>query len=92
LEIDTRRFPGDAPHEAGVMAVDAPGAGPTDLGEAAWAPLLPQTSVEPDARNRFEELEDIGPVTHLRLDLHPDGAVARFRAFGTAVAEEEAAD
>lgn len=91
LEIDTRRFPGDSPHEVGVMGIDAPAGGPVGPDDPSWMPLLPQIGVEGDSRNRFEDVQDIGPVTHLRLDLHPDGAVARFRAFGTAV-DEAAAD
>ena len=84
LEVDTRRYPGDAPHEVAVMGVDAPEAEPADLREAEWQPILPLTEVVPDTRNRFDDLLKAGAVTHLRLDLHPDGAVARFRAYGSA--------
>jgi len=84
ITIDTRRFPGDSPEAVAVMAIDAPGAPPAALTDADWAPLLRHTPVEADTRNRFDDLEDAGPVTHLRLHLHPDGAVARFRARGTA--------
>ena len=87
LEIDTRRFPGDSPHEVSVMGMDAPAGGPIHPDDASWLPLLARTPMESDSRNRFEDLEDVGPITHLRLDLHPDGAVARFRAFGTAAGE-----
>ncbi|MBU1228034.1 MAG: allantoicase [Actinobacteria bacterium] len=85
IEIDTRRFPGDSPAEVAVMGIDAPGTERPDPQKADWRPLLTQTTVEPGARSRFDHLEDDRPVTHLRLDLHPDGAVARFRAFGPAV-------
>ncbi len=84
MTIDTRRFPGDSPEAVAVMAIDSAGASPAGLTDADWIPLLPHTPVEADTRNRFDDLEEIGPVTHLRLDLHPDGAIARFRAHGTA--------
>jgi allantoicase len=84
IEADTRRFPGDAPEEMAVLAADVPGTGPDAIREADWVPLLPKVAVEADARNRFTDLEPIGPVTHLRVELHPDGAVGRFRAYGTA--------
>jgi allantoicase len=86
ITVDTRRFPGDSPQEVAVQAVDAPGSDVSALPGADWVPLLPATPVEADSRNRFDGLEEVGPVTHLRLDLHPDGAVARFRAEGTAEA------
>ncbi len=84
ITIDTRRFAGDSPESVAVMAIDAPGASSADPTGTDWVPLLPHTPVEAGARNRFDDLEEVGPVTHLRLDLHPDGAVARFRAHGTA--------
>lgn len=84
ISVDTRGFPGDSPEQVAVRAVDAPGVGPEALAGAAWVTLLPPTPVEADSRNRFDELEETGPITHLRLELHPDGAVARFRADGTA--------
>ncbi len=33
-------------------------------------------------RGTYTELERTGEVTHLRIDLHPDGGIDRFRAFG----------
>jgi allantoicase len=35
----------------------------------------------PDTPHRFRVTAD-NPVTHLRLDVHPDGGIARFRAYG----------
>ncbi|MBU1493644.1 MAG: hypothetical protein KJ956_06735, partial [Actinobacteria bacterium] len=86
------RFPGDSPAEVAVMGIDAPGTERPDPQKADWRPLLTQTTVEPGARSRFDHLEDDRPVTHLRLDLHPDGAVARFRAFGPAVPTRDETD
>ncbi|NIQ51939.1 MAG: hypothetical protein GWN85_00200, partial [Gemmatimonadetes bacterium] len=45
--------------------------------------------VRPDAVDKAAVPDDAAPATHLRLDLHPDGAVARFRAVGTAVSDDE---
>ena len=91
VTIDTRRFPGDSPEAVTVMAIDTAGASPVGPTDADWIPLLPRTLVEADTRNRFDDLENTGPVTHLRLDLDPDGAVARFRAHGTADSAWESA-
>jgi allantoicase len=27
-------------------------------------------------------LQDLGPVSHVRLNTHPDGGISRFRVFG----------
>lgn len=84
LQIDTRRFKGHAPRSIDVEGIDAPAAHPDDLRLAEWAPLL--SAVEPEAGKRveFADLPDLGPVTHVRLCLLPDGAISRFRALGTA--------
>jgi len=85
ITVDTRHFPGDSPEEIAVMAMDAAGTSPAGYEDSRWSPLLSHTPVKADTRNRFDIIQESGPVTHLRLDLHPDGAVARFRAHGTAV-------
>ncbi len=35
--------------------------------------------------SREPDIADIGPVTHLRLNIFPDGGVSRLRVFGKAV-------
>ena len=49
----------------------------------AWQTLLPESKLQMDQQHYFEaELEDLGPVSHVRLSIYPDGGVSRFRAFG----------
>jgi allantoicase len=72
LEVDTSYFIGNAPGWAGV-------AGSAD--GSAWAEVLPRTRIQPDTRHRFPVV-GTSPVTHLRLDVYPDGGLSRFRAFG----------
>jgi allantoicase len=51
--------------------------------EDAWVPLLARTELAPDARHTWDrELMSEGPATHVRLNIHPDGGVARLRIFG----------
>ena len=48
-----------------------------------WRELLPRTPLQPDTRHAFEdELRGIGDVTHVRLNIYPDGGIARLRLFG----------
>jgi allantoicase len=67
-EIDTSYFVGNAP---GWIKLST-----TDRRE-----LLPKTRVQPDTRHRFR-IDDTEPVTHVRLDVIPDGGLARLRLHG----------
>ena len=49
---------------------------------SAWFPLLPLTALLPDTPHRFR-LSDTRPVTHVRLDVFPDGGIARLRLHGS---------
>jgi allantoicase len=79
LEIDTAHYKGNAPDDVSVAGIDA---GQASLDEeSAWRPVLPRTRVQPDTAHRFRVTVD-APVTHLRLDVFPDGGIGRFRAYG----------
>jgi len=80
FDIDTQHFVGNHPPFASVEGVWAPEAA-DPAGQAGWVGLLDQAPLAPDAQNLFAALPR-GPVTHLRLNIFPDGGVARFRAFG----------
>jgi allantoicase len=85
VEVDTTHFLGNAPGRCSIDAWFAPGAGAEELTSGARAArvLLPETKTQPHTRHLFErELRSVGPVTHLRLNVFPDGGVARLRAFG----------
>ncbi|TEA01035.1 allantoicase [Mycobacteroides salmoniphilum] len=71
-EIDTSYFVGNSPGAAGLQGLSAQG---------DWVPLLPRTALQPDTRHRFL-LESAQPVTDVRLDIYPDGGLARLRLFG----------
>jgi allantoicase len=43
--------------------------------------LLPRTRLQPDTPHRFR-LEPREPVTHVRVDIYPDGGLARVRLHG----------
>ena len=50
-------------------------------GSGDWAELLPRTRLQPDTRHRFL-LADAPPAIEVRLDIYPDGGLARLRLFG----------
>ncbi|RCV52751.1 allantoicase [Marinitenerispora sediminis] len=79
LELDTSYFLFNAPGAARVAGCDESAADPAD--PAAWFPLLERTALLPDTRHRFA-VADPRPATRLRLEVFPDGGMARLRAYG----------
>jgi allantoicase len=78
-EIDTSGYRGNAPGEASLEAGDG----------SSWHPLLQRTRLQPDTVHRFRV--DSEPATHVRLNIHPDGGVARLRLHGSLTADGFAA-
>jgi allantoicase len=82
FDIDTNHFIGNAPQLASVDGVQAKrGTPPEELGRLPWSPLLGQSALIPGSQNLFAAIP-AGEVTHVRLNIFPDGGVARFRVFG----------
>ena len=81
VELDTSHFVGNAPGWA-ALAGDGPGPDGTAL--------LPRTALQPDTRHRFAVPG--GPVTgQVRLDIYPDGGMARLRVLGRPTEQARAA-
>jgi allantoicase len=78
-ELDTSHFKGNAPGWATLSGCDTRVAEPNE--EGAWFELLPKVRLQPDTRHRFP-LPDANPTTHVRLDIYPDGGMARLRLHG----------
>jgi allantoicase len=54
------------------------------LGSADWFDVLPHTKLQAHHRHYFaDELRHRGPVSHVRLNIFPDGGISRFRVHGT---------
>ena len=81
VEVDTRYFKGNAPESCSLDGTTTDAVTPSDGVE--WRQLQAITPLRPDARHTFEdEVQPIGCVTHVRLNIYPDGGVARLRLFG----------
>jgi allantoicase len=72
VEIDTTHFVGNAPGWVTLQAGD---------GHEDWHEMLPRTRVQPDTRHQFL-IQTSAEVTHVRLDVFPDGGLARLRVHG----------
>ena len=65
---------------ASLQTLDATtGASLTD--KSAWRELLPPVRLLPDTPHRFRVTGQ--PATHVRLNIFPDGGVARLRLYGS---------
>ena len=86
IELDTTHFKGNFPESAGLEGCDAPdltGAAPPPSA-ADWRELVPRAKLRADAPQRFRiaNAAHLPPVTHVRLNIYPDGGVARLRLWG----------
>lgn len=90
--VDTAFFLGNYPPQASVHAVAVEGHPSVDeLLAADWQPLLGRVDLTGGTANAFA-VEPRRRVTHVRLTIHPDGGVARFRVHGTAVPDPRVLD
>jgi allantoicase len=87
VEIDTNHFKGNYPESASLEGCLA---GPETSFAAAcadWSEILPRTKLRASHRHLFSrELRRSGPVSHVRLNIFPDGGVSRLRIYGTVAA------
>jgi allantoicase len=82
VNVDTSHFVGNQPERASLEACDVPDqATRARLERASWTLVLPPAPLAPGSSNLFA-LNGSGPFTHVRLNIFPDGGVARLRVRG----------
>jgi allantoicase len=93
IEVSTAHFKGNFPESCAIDACLADPAAHSDPGALTeWKPALPKTLLKANARHIFRaQLQSVGPFTHVRLNIYPDGGISRFRVFGVAGAPKTAA-
>ncbi|WP_111860464.1 allantoicase [Acinetobacter sp. CFCC 10889] len=79
VDIDTTFFTGNYPASASVEACYAPEG---DLSQVEWHSLL-SNSVLGSSQHHLFDVSSEYTFTHVRLNIFPDGGVARFRVYGT---------
>ena len=79
LDIDTRYFTGNFPPQASLEGVDAVSGSLNSSQE--WQVILLKTDLGPD-KHHFFSIDNSKPYTHLRLNIFPDGGIARLRVYG----------
>lgn len=82
--IDTAWFKGNYPPHASVEACFADGhPSPAELRDAGWVEIVPKSPLKGDASHAFAAAEPGRVFTHVRLNMFPDGGIARLRVHGS---------
>lgn len=87
FEVDTAFHRGNFPPGISIQAADLD-AGTAALAKSVassamfWPLILPISPLGADQLHRIENPASDRPLTHLRVNIHPDGGLARFKAFG----------
>jgi len=82
--VDTSYFRGNYPEACSIEACNVAGQPTVEqlTDEAnAWTEILPRLPLEGDTQNPFT-IQSEQRFTHLRLNIYPDGGVARLRVYG----------
>ena len=83
--VDTLHFKGNYPDSCSIQCAYVKG-GTDDQIETQslfWKDLLPAQKLEMHSEHSFaEEVNALGPITHIRLNVFPDGGISRLRLFG----------
>jgi allantoicase len=88
IEFDTAHFKGNYPHQVSCNAVFLSGAPDADVTSQSlyWPTLLEPSPLKADAVVRFGGVAELGPISHVRVNMHPDGGISRVRIVGTVMA------
>jgi allantoicase len=87
LDIDTSFFTGNFPPQASIDACVSD----EDVPEGEWTEIVPVTRLAGDAHH-FIPVASADIWTHVRLNIYPDGGVARLRIYGEVRPDFEDAD
>jgi allantoicase len=86
IEVDTCHFKGNFPESCAIDAacVDFGTTESIITQSMIWGRLMERKKLSADTIHTFtkEDLNEFGPITHVRLNIYPDGGISRFRVFG----------
>lgn len=86
VEVDTCHYKGNFPDRCSLQAALVPNANDRSLITQSmfWPELMGEQKLSADAIHHFgsEKLKSLGPVSHVKLNIFPDGGVSRLRFFG----------
>jgi allantoicase len=81
--VDTCHFKGNYPDRCSIEACMSEGDANVIKGKIEWKTILPEQKLSADSEHEYvKEIEKHAPVSHVRLNIFPDGGVSRLRMFG----------
>ncbi len=86
IEVDTAFFKGNYPDQCSMQGahLEYIDLDSIDSDSQVWRTLLPQVKLHPDTKHDFvDQIIGTDLVTHIRLNIYPDGGVSRLRVFAT---------
>jgi allantoicase len=84
VDVDTSHFLGNFPEHCSLDGASVAGA----PAEKDWKPLLAKARLAGGGHNVFDT-QQAGKLTHVRLNIFPDGGVARLRLYGEVIPDLE---
>ena len=84
IDIDTAHFKGNYPDRCSIQGINTNQVNldTIDSDSQSWPTLLPEVKLAADTEHVFkEEVIGIGPVSHIRLNIYPDGGISRLHLF-----------
>ncbi len=81
VDVDTNHFLGNHPPHASIDAINVMTSPFKELEKADWKEILPKSPLQPGSQN-FYGITEHNIYTHLRLNIYPDGGVARLKVYG----------
>lgn len=85
IEVDTLHYKGNFPESCGLEGCSAPDSASDSLDgmNVQWKEILARTKLQADHQHSFADaVRPAVEVTHVRLNMYPDGGIGRLRLFG----------
>ncbi|MEM7612122.1 MAG: allantoicase [Pseudomonadota bacterium] len=84
IEVDTAHFKGNYPDRVMLQATLVPAGESPDIDSSdQWPILLGEHKLSMDTQHYFiDDINDIGPISHVRMNIYPDGGISRLRIIG----------
>ncbi len=79
VDLDTSHFTGNFPPAASIEVCDHEGGDPGP--DTRWRTLLPSVGLQGNSHH-YHAVTSETPCTHVRLQIYPDGGIARLRLYG----------
>jgi allantoicase len=86
VEVDTCHYKGNFPDRCSLQAALMQNVPERSIIQASmfWSELMGEQKLAADTIHDFDakKLHSLGPVSHVKLNIFPDGGVSRLRIFG----------